>query len=70
MKYPSCQQEVSDIVACDTEQPFTAHNPWDGLNAWAPADVPKELLHVSGQWAHIRFLDAGGGDRLVRMLRA
>lgn len=69
MKCPGCQQEIDDVIHIDAREPFTAFDPWQGLSVWGPADVPKELVCCTGQWAHIRFTD-DGAERLVRMLRA
>ena len=65
---PGCNNEVMDVVECDTDNPFTAYNPMDGLTAWGAYSVQKELLHIERQTAHIKFAD--GHERLVIMLRA
>jgi len=69
VKCPNCKKDVDDVCYVDTAEPFTAYNPWEGLNAWGPADVPKQLVCCTGQWAHIKFMD-NNDERMVRMLRA
>ena len=66
---PACGEHITEYTEVDTEAPWTALNPREGLYAWGAYSADKKILHVSGQYVHIRFGDSIG-DRLVRMLRA
>lgn len=68
MQCPECKEEVAEYEEVNTAKLWTARDVVEGLTAWGPYDAEKELLHISGQLAHIRFDD--GTSRLVRMLRA
>ena len=68
MKCPNCNEEIAEYATVHSAEPWTATNPFEGLLAWGPYSEPKELLHTTGQIAHIRFSD--GTHRLGRMLHA
>jgi len=48
MHCPICGKKVDDFATCDTDKPFTAFDPIEGLNAWSAYDVPKRVLCYNG----------------------
>lgn len=71
LKCPVCGAEV-EVKCSDSPEPFTAYDPFLGLDAYGPASAEKELLHegsLGGYRAlHIR-LKGSGGERLVLLPR-
>ena len=65
---PICLLPVSDYSEVRTDKPFTAYNPFEGLNAWGAYSIPKQTLcFKGGQIIHFKI---GDSERLVRMLTA
>jgi len=64
---PICGKTVKKIfMVYGTLEPFTAIDPLEGLQAYAPYSVEKELLHETKgnpNIVHIKFLD--GEERLI-----
>jgi len=68
MKCPNCEKEVPEVRRIyTTQKTFCSKNPLEGLLAYGPYSLPKELLcekRVKGRkFVHIRFPD--GEERLI-----
>lgn len=63
---PMCKEKVDSFATCRADEPFTAKEPMEGLEAWGTYDTPKELLCLDGTYVHFRFL-GDGSTRLVEL---
>lgn len=65
---PLCLQAVGEFATCQTDRPFVAKDPMDGLTAWGAATLPKEILcYAGGRIVHFKY---PSGERLVLMTEA
>lgn len=63
---PMCKKKVDSYTTCRADEPFTAKEPIEGLEAWGAYSVEKELLCFDGTYVHFRFV-ADGESRLVKL---
>jgi len=69
MKCPRCNQEIDGYAEVNTDRPFTATSPFEGLNAWGPFSAEKVIRCRHGQYVHFEFVDTRE-HRLVKMTQA